>query len=174
VSEQITRLTKIIPENISDEFIILQDDDPQCLATYRGYNADQRCYTVFRTDQGSANTEKRCDFLLFDSGRHLAWYIELKGKNHWDIACEQLLTTHMNFSPELNLPMENIYFRLVSSSLRTGTRAFRSYNSYRTLILNLPRNAKHFELMFSSRLGLHRDYEELASTTIIPQDEEIG
>jgi len=171
MSEHITQLDQLWPEKVNFDFLILQDDDPNCLAVYRGENSDGRTFTVYRTDQGNANPEKRCDFLLVDQEMTHAWYIELKGKNHWDNACRQLLRTHRQFSPQLGIPDSNAFFRLVSSSTRSGMRVFRSYTSYRHLIMSLP-SSRQFKVMFSSLDGIHKDYEVLEDATIIPFDEE--
>ena len=163
-------IAQIESQEINLRCLELEDGDPNCQAVYRGCNEENRSYLLFRTDQGNANPEKRCDYLLIDPGSNLAWYIELKGKNHWDTACEQLLNTFNQFSEELAIPIENSFFRLVSSGMRSGMRVFRSYTSYRQLLLALPHTEKHFGLIFSSKEGLHRDFEELNSLQIIAED----
>ena len=172
MSEHITELGQVPASQTEEAILTLQDDDPNCQAVYRGNNEERYSYTVFRTDQGNANPEKRCDFLLVDAKQQRAWYIELKGRNHWDIACQQLLRTHLHFTPQLGFDDHNLRFRLVASSARSGMKVFRSYTSYRNLIMYLP-SSKQFGLMFSSRSGNCKDYEVLESTSIIPVDEEL-
>ena len=75
MQHHITHIYQIDPQSLRNSTFNLSDTDSHSQAIYRAVNREQRPIAIYQTDQGNANPERRCDFLLHDPERRYAWYI---------------------------------------------------------------------------------------------------
>lgn len=93
-----------------------------------GHNIHQAFVTHYKIDGEVIQEGKRCDFLLINEDKHIAYLIELKGRDLTK-AVEQLIKTEEALRSQLQ--SYSLRFRIVASQCRTQEIHTSKFNKFR-------------------------------------------
>ena len=97
--------------------------------THIAYNKDSSLVTHYQVDGVIIKNGSKCDFILINEEKKIAYLIELKGSDlSW--AAEQLEATEQTLSTQL-APYQPLQYRIVANKCRTSEIETATFKKYR-------------------------------------------